>query len=344
MLACAGCGGESLGGGHPTGSGGSVGTGSGGTGAATFCGEVDVPLYASPRPDVLLLVDRSKSMNDDSDEMTCTGGCGASSKWALVSAAINRLVTTHHSVNWGLALFGSDGACGVNAGVAVEFAQDAAPAIAQALAATTPGGEAPTAAAIDAATDGLLSRYDFSSPKYILLATDGRSGCATGGGGADAQAEEAVNRAYYYGFPTFVLGLAPDWDATAIAVLNQMAENGGEASPGTPNLFATPATIDAQLAAISPTPPTSTGNPCVVPLPYPISPATSLAVSVTTLYGHSEVVPEDPLTGWSFTSPDESIIYISGYACSGLQSSAYSYIAITYQCGSPPPARSEPPS
>ena len=54
MLACAGCGGESLGDQHPTGSGGSLGTGgrgrggttgsgSGGTGPTDFCGEVDVP-------------------------------------------------------------------------------------------------------------------------------------------------------------------------------------------------------------------------------------------------------------------------------------------------------------
>ena len=134
---------------------------------------------------------------------------------------------------------------------------------------------------------------------------------------ADAQAEEAITRArYYYGISTFVLGLAPASDATAIATLNQMAENGGEASAGTPNLFATPATIDAQVAAISPSPPTSTGNPCEFALPYPISPGTSLAVSITT--GTFE-----RLLIWR-------------------QSDGYSYIAFGYVCDGRPPGRSSP--
>jgi hypothetical protein len=352
MLACAGCEGASLGGGHPTGSGGNVGTGgvrgrggsvgsgAGGSGPTNFCGEVDVPLYAPVRPNVLVLLDRSSSMNDDSNEVSCTGGCGATSKWALLSAKIDHLVTTHPSVNWGLALFGIDDACGVSGGVVVDVSRDTAPAIVQTLAGTTPGGDAPTAAAIDAA---FVYQASFSNAysKYILLATDGRSGCAPGAdgtAGADALAEQAIYRARNYGVSTFVLGLAPAWDTTATAALNQMAENGGQASSATPTAFATLDTIDAQLSVIVPSSPGAyTGNPCLVTLPYPLVPGTSLVVSTTTVYGQSEVVPEDPLVGWSFTSPDESAIDISGSACSGLQGGGYSYIALTYLCGGPLP-------
>jgi len=354
MLACAGClGGGSLGGDGPTGSGGSVGTGgvrgrggsvgTGGTGPTRFCGEVDVPLYTSARVDVLLLLDRSSSMNDDSNEMSCSGGCGASSKWALLSATIDRLVTTHPSVNWGLALFGSDNACGVNPGVVVDVAQDAASSIQRALAATTPAGNAPTAAAIDGAIGYLQSR-DESNPKYILLATDGRSDCATGGGGAagaDAEAEEAIARARdYYGISTFVLGLTPASDAAATATLNQMAENGGNAAPGQPTAFSTLDTIDAQISVFASVGPPA--NSCTVALAYPLGPSTSLAVSITPLYGQSTQIPQDPLAGWSFTSPDESAIDISGYFCTGLQSGGYSYMAIIYLCRIPPPGRSGP--
>jgi hypothetical protein len=356
MLAGAGCGSESLGGVHPTGSGGSVGsggvramggtigTGSGGTGPGMYCGEVDVPVYAPARPNILVLLDRSSSMNDDSDEASCPGGCGATSKWALLSAKIDRLVTTRASANWGLALFGSDDACGVNAGVAVDVAKGSAASITQALAATTPGGDAPTAAAIDAAFGYLQSGF-YSYPKYILLATDGRSGCAPGAGGtagADAAAVQAIARANSYGVSTFVLGLAPDWDTTATATLNQMADNGGQAARSRID-FATLDTIDTQISVIAPSSPSaSTGNPCVVALPYPLAPGTSLAVSTTTVYGQNVLVPEDPLSGWSFTSPDESAIDISGSTCAGLQNSAYSYVAITYQCRLPPPGRSIP--
>ncbi|HSY39183.1 MAG TPA: hypothetical protein VLA79_06625, partial [Polyangia bacterium] len=120
-------GGESLGQYHPGGLGGagaaassgSAGTnGSFGAGGpngsfgpgpdgAPFCGTLYSGVVAPVRPDILLLLDRSSSMNDDSNEMSCTGGCGANSKWALLSAAIGRMVTNHPLVNWGLAPFGS---------------------------------------------------------------------------------------------------------------------------------------------------------------------------------------------------------------------------------------------
>src|ERR1700689_3740890 len=106
LAACAGCfGGESLGnhtgaggsgGSSPTGGvGGDVGGTSGGIGGdigpgEPFCGVGTTPVQP-PTSDVLILMDRSSSMNDDSNEMTCTGGCGATSKWSLLSAAVENL-------------------------------------------------------------------------------------------------------------------------------------------------------------------------------------------------------------------------------------------------------------
>jgi hypothetical protein len=359
----AGClgGGQSLGGQyHPGGLGGAgAGASSGGGGtngssgagadagenAGPFCGTLYSGVVAPVRADILIVLDRSSSMNDDSNEMSCAGGCGSNSKWALLSAAISRMVTNHPSVNWGLAPFGSDDACGVNPGVTVDVAQDAAPSVELALAATTPGGATPTAAAILGATAYLQSRTD-ANPKYILLATDGRSGCATGGGGAaaaDTEAGNAVASAFHAGIPTFVVGMVPAWDTTATASLNQMADNGGQPSLGTPNTFFTTDGINTQLSLISGASPP--GNPCVLNLLVPLAPGTSLAVSVATADGQSVVVPEDPLAGWSFTSPDHSAVDISGSACTGLKSGAYSQIAITYLCDRqtlPPPGRSRP--
>ena len=154
-----------VGGTSATGGGGVLGTGGdvgqGGTGPAQFCGEAGQPFALPPAPDVLILLDRSSSMNDDSNGMTCTGGCGPSSKWAVLSAAINNLIRGNLSVNWGLALYPSDDACGVTAGAAVDTTQDSASSIesiGSVLAATTPGGDAPTAAAIYAASAYLQSR------------------------------------------------------------------------------------------------------------------------------------------------------------------------------------------
>jgi hypothetical protein len=347
-----GLGGEPLGGNyHPGGLGGAGGagaagasSGSGGTNGAfgpgpdgePFCGTLYFGVAASVQRDILIVMDRASSMNDDSDEMSCAGGCGASSKWALLSAAVERLVTAHPSVNWGLALYGSDDACGASAGVAVDVAPDAASSIAQALAATTPGGDAPTAAAIFRASSYLQTRPD-ASAKYILLATDGRSGCAnagSGAAGADVEAENAIATALRAGIPTFVLGIAPASDATATATLNQMAENGGEPSPGSASAFSTIDSIDMQLAPIAATSSASaSGNPCVIDLPFSLVAGTSLEVSTTTADGQSVVIPEDPLVGWSFTSPDDSAIGISGSACPSLRSGVYSQVAISYVCG-----------
>jgi hypothetical protein len=356
-----GLGGESLGHYHPGGLGGAgagASSGGGGTNGAfgsgpdggPFCGTLYFGVAAPTHPDILLVMDRASSMNDDSNETSCPGGCGANSKWALLSAAIDRMVTNRPTVNWGLAPFGSDDACGVNGGVAVDVAQGAAASIEQALAATTPGGDAPTAAALRAATGYLQARPD-ANPKYILLATDGRSGCATGGGGsagADAEAENAIVSALRGGIPTVVVGVAPAWDTTATATLNQMADKGGQPSLGSANAFATLDSIDMQVSLIASTASSSsTGNPCVVGLPYPLAPCTSLTVSTMTSDGQSVAIPKDPLLGWSFTSPDDSAVDITGSACTGLQSGAYSQVAISYVCDTPSlagPGRSPPSS
>ena len=348
-------GGESLGKYHPGGLGGAgaaASSGSGGTNGsfgaggpngsfgpgpdgAPFCDTLYFAVAAPVRPDILLVLDRSSSMNDDSNETSCAGGCGAKSKWALLSAAIGRMVIDHPSLNWGLAPFGSDDACGVNAGVEVDVAPDAASSIELALAATTPGGAAPTAAAILAAS-GYLHALPDSNPKYILLASDGRSGCATGGGAeAAADAANAVASAFQGRIPTFVVGMVPAWDTTATGSLNLMADNGGQPSLGTANTFFTTDTIDAQLSLLSSR--SATVNPCVIPLPYLLAPGTSLAVSTTTADGQSVAIPEDPLVGWSFTSPDDSAVRISGSACPALESAADTQIAISYVCGPPTP-------
>src|SRR6185437_16282369 len=99
---------------------------------------------------------------------------------------------------------------------------------------------------------------------------------------------------------------------TATATLNQLADYGGQPSLGSANAFSTIDSIDTQLSLLSSTSSSSsTGNPCVVPLPYPLPPGASLAVSITSADGQSTAIPKDPLIGWSFTTPDDSAVDIS---------------------------------
>jgi hypothetical protein len=330
---------STTGGGGVLGTGGEVGQG--GTGPAQFCGEVSDPVALPAAPDVLILLDRSSSMNDDSNEMVCTGGCGASSKWAVLSAAIENLIRGNLSVNWGLALYGSDDACGVTAGAAVDVSQNSAlsiESIESVLATTTPGGDAPTAAAIRAASTYLQSRQD-TSPKYLLLATDGRSGCAPEDTGtADTDAVNVVVGASIDGIPTFVLGLAPASDASATAVLNEMAVNGGEQTGGM-NAFYTTADIGSVFM-----PGGVLGDGCTLPLPYPLVGDTTLTVNGTTTNGSTVVFPQYPLDGWSFTDPTDSAIELNGSACVGAMSGSYTALNFYYQCGLQEPRERSGPS
>lgn len=114
-------------------------------------------------------------------------------------------------------------------------------AIANAIAATGPGGNTPTR---DAITNGgsYLAGLTDTNPKYLLLATDGLPNCPVGCSGMarpsssctmtdnpteDMAAEQAVLAAAAHGFKTFVIGIGNV--STAVATLDAMAVGGGEA-------------------------------------------------------------------------------------------------------------------
>ena len=79
------------------------------------CAAVDQPLNKLP-PDILIVLDASGSMNEDVNNDDCGGTCGAMSKWALLTPALNQVVMqTQGEVNWGLKLFAdTDSTCGVS--------------------------------------------------------------------------------------------------------------------------------------------------------------------------------------------------------------------------------------
>ena len=120
-------------------------------------------------PDVLIVLDRSGSMNDDINNRPCPGGagCGLTSKWALMVPAITNVIgETQAEVNWGLTMFPEDitPVCTVSTTPAVEIRRNNAAAIATAIAgatSTTGGvvsyGNAPTRNAENAATAYLSS-------------------------------------------------------------------------------------------------------------------------------------------------------------------------------------------
>ena len=324
-IAAGGTGGPRQGGG-----GGDIGI-LGGMGGAPTCGQSNTPLQMLP-PDVLIVQDKSLSMNDDSNDKTCTGGCGANSKWAQVSAAIENVVmTTQTTVNWGLKFFGNDSMCGVTAGAMVPIGTSNYTAIQAAFAGTAPSSYTPTEAALNSAVAYLQTLTD-PNPKYLLLATDGLPNCPPGGKNAttddSAGAETAVTNAKTAGFDTFVVGIATTADAMATMTLNQMAMNGGVPQTGAATSYyavSDTASLEAALSSIL-----SGIVSCSVTLP-PNPPANStVGISVTTASGDI-AVPQSSTNGWSYSADMKSIVF-NGTACTSLMSGAYTNIIFSYTC------------
>ena len=250
-----GTGGAAGAGGAP-GTGGAAGTGgvAGVAGAAGAAGAAGVAGAGQSgggiggmncRPDVLIVQDKSGSMNNDDNDLSCNAGCGANSKWAQVAMAITNTVTaTDASVNWGLKYFSDNNACDASGPPSVPIAAMNGAQVAASIAATAPGGNTPTRDAIMTGAAYLQTLTD-TNPKFLLLVTDGLpncpAGCATMSkpSGActqtdnsteDAAAEMAVATAVSQGFKTFVVGVGNV--ASAQNTLNQLALAGGEAQTG----------------------------------------------------------------------------------------------------------------
>lgn len=318
--------------------------GSGGVnGAAQRCGQTTtlVSVQSPPPPEILILQDRSLSMNDGSDDQPCPGGCGASSKWLQASTAIENLVmATQASVKWGLSFFGDGDVCDATAVAQVGFALNDAAAIAAAYTAVAPAGGAPTATAIYNAV-AYLQGIDDETPKYLLLVTDGHSGCAEADGGLtiDADPATAVMGAKGAGFPTFVLGIADPSDSTATALLSQLAANGDEQQEGSATAYYTVSDIAPSGHAGAPLNSViSTEVGAIVGCTIAISPPPgfgSLEVGASTNDGPVEI-PQDPTNGWTFTDRTQRWISLNGTFCAALMGGTYLDLTVSYACESVP--------
>jgi von Willebrand factor type A domain len=310
-------------------SGGDVGIG------GSSCGQTSVQVQPEP-PDILIVQDKSLSMNQDASGMDCTtAGC---SKWSQVSAAIDAVVTaTDTSVNWGLVFFGTDNQCGVTSKPVVPVASMNGMKVQMAFSTNQPSSYTPTASAVDAAVTYMKTLTD-TNPKYLLLATDGLPNCGAGGGmrggniTADDSpaAETAVGNAKTAGFPTFVVGIATDSDQMANDTLNTMATNGGYPQSGAATQYYSvtdTASLEAALSKI-----VGMVASCTIPLTNVPANLSNVAVSAQDTSGKPVEILEDPTNGWSYTNGNMNVIQLNGTACDNLQSGSYSNFQFLYAC------------
>jgi len=343
--------------GGQAGSGGAVGTGGtiivvgegGGSGGdvgfgvdASNCGQTSVSVMPLP-PDILIVQDRSLSMTDDSNDQPCAGGtaagdgnCGANSKWAQVTAALNLVVgQTQNTVNWGLIFFGDEvKSCTPGTAPDVDITPGASSQLIQAAfngVLFTGSTGTPTTAVMNSAVQYLQGLTD-PNPKYLLLATDGEPNCAGGNVNANdaTGAENAVAGANTAGFPTFVVGIATATDAMATNTLNAMAVNGGEAQTGAATQYYSvtdTASLETVLAQI-----VGKTVSCTIPLTGVSGDLDKVAVSAKDASGNAIEIMQDPVNGWSYTDPTKTAIILNGDACNNLKSVTYTGFQFIYTC------------
>jgi hypothetical protein len=315
-------------------SGGARGTGgvSGSSGTATGCSVTQVT--ATPAPtDMLLLLDRSGSMNYSiAEDCYCdpglaTGGTVAAcadlsvctTRWSGLSFAVKTTLENTPDIQWGLKLFSTPGgtSCAVNSGVEVQVAAGSAGAITSQVDGVAPANNTPTAAAVTAATAYLKTVADGNN-KVILLATDGEPNCKPGGSSSSPDVEgttTAIRAAAKAGFLVYVVGIGP-----SVGNLDNFAVAGGTGSyyPAmSPAALATALTSIAKAAAT-----------CTFTTAQ--SPPDPNAVAV---YLDGVLVPQSASSGWTYGADTRSIVLTGSY-CGRVMDKPTSTVQVEYGCPS----------
>jgi hypothetical protein len=299
------------------------------------------PQATNVPPDILIVFDRSGSMEEDLTGMACGGaGCGATSKWTIATTTMSSfLPTVENAVNWGLKLFATPGSgrnndvCGVSMTAEVPPAgANSAPITALLASPTvTPNSSTPTTLAIRNATNYLKTLTD-PNPKFILLVTDGiptcgKAMCAAGvnvGNGSTMQCDDAnaiamVKTVHDEGYPTFVLGVGTS-GSPGDGTLSQMATNGGYPRNDTPAYYPIDKAADltAAFQAI-----TGMVGKCF----FAISPALKSGQTVT-----SVTADGTPLAPGDYTLVNTNGVQLMGQKCDDFTNGTIKKIEVQVSC------------
>ena len=329
-----------------TGAGASSGTGNSGGGNNNGNSTIDSNCGAKNKdaarlpPDILIVLDASGSMNDDVNNMMCTNGCGATSKWAQMTPAINQVVAaTENDVNWGLKFFASDNACAVNANANVTVGTGRAAMIAAAIMGRTDaagnvtnGSRTPTRAGVMQGAAYLNGLQD-DNPKYIVLATDGLPNCPMSGntGNDDtAGAVAAVQAAATSGVPVFVVGIATG-GTTADATLSMMATAGGRPRAGSPSYYSV--SSGAELQSVL-TMLVGMASTCTFQVGPPPTTDGTTSTGFIDVFGDGTKIPRDTThaNGWDYVDATMNAIQVYGPTCTAIENGSIQRVVVTFKC------------
>jgi len=195
-----------------------------------ICDEVEIVAGSIP-PNLMLVVDKSGSMRDD----TCAVGCNR--KIDDAKTALTFLLNEGEGkIRFGWMPYPTDSSCGPGV-VVTPCGDDTAPGIRMLVAALSQGGGTPTGETLENA-NSYQGLHDESRANFVLLITDGLPTCPAGDGHTVTQQDKtralnAVTALHQAGIDTFVIGLGEAVnDSGDPTLLNDMAEAGGRARVG----------------------------------------------------------------------------------------------------------------
>ena len=189
----------------------------------------------------------------------------------------------------------------------------------------------PTRSAETGATTYLQTLTD-TSPKIILLATDGLPTCADNNVSADdsAGAPPAVAAALTAGIKTFVVGISTG--GTADTTLSKMADAGGLARTGTtPSYY--PVSNTSDLAAAIRTL-IGVAATCTFQIgPNPSTDGTTSLDKIDVL-GDGNAISRDPshTNGYDYTDTTMQSIQVYGALCDQIMSGTIKDVTVAFRC------------
>lgn len=302
--------------------------------APIVCNELSLSVTKHVLADVLLVLDRSGSMNYSINQscscdptanplVVCDNLENCRTRWSALGSALRDTLSSTPLLHWGLKVYSSpdEGPCAVTSGVEVSVGPDTTAAIQSEIAAIEPAGETPTAAAILAATTYLEAQAD-TNRKFILLATDGEPNC--GGSSPSVYNDDvdgttlAITAARNAGFLVYVIGIGK------VGNLDAFARAGGSGSyyPGQSS-----DEIAQALASIS------KAATCTFALDAMPTDPTSVGV-----YLDKSIIPKDASDGWTFGANAQTVLLHGRYCDQTLANPDVVVQALFLGCDQPFPA------
>jgi hypothetical protein len=302
----------------PMGGGGGGGGGAGAdSGVAPLCDEVTpIALELPSPPDLLLVVDKSGSMDDNI--------AGGQQKWAAMRTALNTTLTTNATgINFGLQLYPLNNECAIGA-PAPAVSPTSSTAIASALNGVNPDGGTPTHTALQSSLAYYQANPVNAAGRYVLLATDGEPNClAPNGDSSVTESIAAVAALKAAGIPTFVVGFG---DGVNAGTLQAMAVAGGQAQYYAAD---SPAALALALDAIA-------DQVALPDCSFVLSESPPDADRLRLYFDATEVSRSSLHTeGWDYDAATNSVTVYGG-SCSELQTGTVGEVRVDYGCESGP--------